>query len=160
MESRHEQIRRIGRSNPEGASGAAHYLKRLDYSVLQQCIHCGLCLPTCPTYDATRLERNSPRGRIALMRSIGDGTLRVTRAFGEELYFCLGCLACQTACPAGVDYAEMFEKARADIERTRVLAHPARDLVRSLLLRRVFAHPRLLRALGRALRVYQIAWKP
>ena len=95
------------------------------------------------------------------MRSIADGKLRVTRAFGEELYFCLGCLACQTACPAGVDYAEMFEKARADIERTRVLAHPARDLVRSLLLRRVFAHPRLLRALGRALRVYQIpAWKP
>ena len=46
------------------------HLKDLDYSVVQQCMHCGLCLPTCPTYDATKLERNSPRGRIALMRSI------------------------------------------------------------------------------------------
>ena len=49
----------------------ADLLKELDYSVLQQCMHCGMCLPTCPTYDATKLERNSPRGRIALMRAIG-----------------------------------------------------------------------------------------
>ena len=50
----------------------AHTLKNLDYSVLQQCMHCGLCLPTCPTYDATKLERNSPRGRIALMRAMSE----------------------------------------------------------------------------------------
>ena len=54
-------------------------LKTIDYSVLQQCMHCGMCLPTCPTYDATRRERNSPRGRIALMRAIADGELEVTR---------------------------------------------------------------------------------
>src|SRR5215212_6534637 len=99
-------------------------LRDLDYSVVQQCMHCGLCLPTCPTYDATKLERNSPRGRIALMRSIADGALEVTRAFGEEMYFCLGCLACETACPAGVNYGEMFENARADIEQAGVLRNP------------------------------------
>ena len=54
-------------------SAATSYLKNLDYSVVQQCMHCGMCLPTCPTYDATKLERNSPRGRIALMRAIADG---------------------------------------------------------------------------------------
>ncbi|HEV7867305.1 MAG TPA: (Fe-S)-binding protein, partial [Chthoniobacteraceae bacterium] len=131
------------------------YLADLDYSVLQQCMHCGMCLPTCPTYDATKIERNSPRGRIALMRSIADGRLGVTEAFGEELYFCLGCLACETACPAGVDYATMFESARADIERARVLAGPKRDLVRALSLRWIFTRPRLLRTLGRLLRWYQ-----
>ena len=90
-------------------------LKTLDYSVLQQCMHCGFCLPTCPTYVVTRLERNSPRGRIALMRGIADGALSVSEGFGNEMYFCLGCLACVSACPAGVDYAQLFEAARADI---------------------------------------------
>src|SRR5437764_6363296 len=116
------------------------HLKDLDYSVVQQCIHCGMCLPTCPTYDATRLERNSPRGRIALMRNVAEGHLDVTRAFGEELYFCLGCLACETACPAGVNYARMFEEARADIEEAGVLRDAKRDLVRAFALRFFFAH--------------------
>ena len=75
-----------------------------------------MCLPTCPTYDATKRERNSPRGRIALMRAIADGDLDVTHEFADEMSYCLGCLACQTACPAGVNYAELFETARSDIE--------------------------------------------
>ncbi|HEY0791296.1 MAG TPA: (Fe-S)-binding protein [Chthoniobacterales bacterium] len=155
-EGLHEAAVRIGRSNPQHArQGASTYLKRLDYSVLQQCIHCGLCLPTCPTYDETKLERNSPRGRIALMRRIADGKLAVTRAFGEELYFCLGCLACETACPAGVQYGEMFEHARADIEQAGVMRHPRRDVVRKLTLRWLFTHPQALRAFGRLLWVYQ-----
>ncbi len=130
-------------------------LRTLDYSVLQQCMHCGMCLPTCPTYDATRLERNSPRGRIALMRAVADGELEATRAFGEEMYFCLGCLACETACPAGVDYAHLFETARAEAERGGALAGPRRSLLRRLLLRGLFTRPRLLRLVGRALWLYQ-----
>ena len=63
--------------------GSSH-LKNLDYSVVQQCMHCGLCLPTCPTYEATKLERHSPRGRIALMRAIADGELQASKTFGEE----------------------------------------------------------------------------
>lgn len=132
-----------------------NHLKDLDYSVVQQCMHCGLCLPTCPTYDATKLERNSPRGRIALMRAIADDRLDVTKAFGKEMYFCLGCLACQTACPAGVNYAELFEHARAEIEEKRVLANPKRDFIRGFTVRWLFMDLRRLELLGKALRLYQ-----
>lgn len=131
------------------------HLKQMDYSILLQCIHCGLCLPTCPTYAYTKLERHSPRGRIALMRAIAKDELPLTRTFGEELYFCLGCLACQTACPAGVNYAKLFEAARADIEEAMVLANPLRNLVRGVVVGFIFCHPRVLRALGRLLYWYQ-----
>ncbi len=130
-------------------------LKTLDYSVIQQCMHCGFCLPTCPTYDATRLERNSPRGRIALMRAIADGRMEVTRLFGDEMYFCLGCLACMTACPAGVEYSQLFETARATIEQSSVLSNPRRDWTRTVLLKGLFTRPGLLRFVGRLLYFYQ-----
>jgi glycolate oxidase iron-sulfur subunit len=130
-------------------------LETLDYSVLQQCMHCGMCLPTCPTYDTTKRERNSPRGRIALMRAIADGDLGVSETFAEEMSYCLGCLACQTACPAGVDYATLFETARADIEQSRVGASAAKSFWRALTLRFLFTHPRALRASGRMMRCYQ-----
>ncbi|MBV8094705.1 MAG: 4Fe-4S dicluster domain-containing protein [Acetobacteraceae bacterium] len=154
-EKLHEAAVRIGRSNPQERQGASKYLKLLDYSVLQKCIHCGMCLPTCPTYDETKLERNSPRGRIALMRRIADGQLEVTQAFGQELYFCLGCLTCETVCPAGVRYGEMFEHGRADIEQAGVMRSPQRDLVRALTLRWLFTNPQALRALGRVVWFYQ-----
>ena len=154
-EELHEAAVRIGRSNPQERQGASKYLKLLDYSVLQKCIHCGMCLPTCPTYDETKLERNSPRGRIALMRRVADGKLEVTQAFGQELYFCLGCLTCETVCPAGVRYGEMFEHARADIEQAGVLRNPQRDLVRALTLRWLFTRPQALRAVGRLVWFYQ-----
>ena len=118
-------------------------LHTLDYSVLQQCMHCGMCLPTCPTYDATKRERNSPRGRIALMRAIADDELEVTEAFADEMSYCLGCLACQTACPAGVNYAELFETARSDIEQSGINDAPARSLWRALTLGFLFRNPRV-----------------
>lgn len=136
-------------------NAAASHLKHLDYSVVQQCMHCGLCLPTCPTYDATKLERNSPRGRIALMRAIADDTLEPTQAFAEEMYFCLGCLACMTACPAGVNYAELFEHARAEAEQSGVLRTPRRSFIRSLTLRWLFMDLNRLQWVGRLLRLYQ-----
>ena len=151
----HAAAVRVGRASPEGPHSPSKYLRSLDYSVLQQCIHCGMCLPTCPTYEETKLERNSPRGRIALMRQIADGHLEVTRAFGEEMYFCLGCLACETACPAGVRYGEMFEFARADIEEAGVKRNPTRDRVRALTLRWLFTRPAALRILGRLIWLFQ-----
>src|SRR3954467_6129157 len=134
---------------------ASTTLRTLDYSVLQQCMHCGMCLPTCPTYEETKLEKHSPRGRISLMRAIADGELEVTKAFGEEMYYCLGCLACTTACPANVDYPNLFETARAEIERQGVLDSPKRTFIRTAVLRGIFTRPRLLRFIGRALWLWQ-----
>ena len=130
-------------------------LKTIDYAILQQCMHCGMCLPTCPTYDTTKHERNSPRGRIALMRAIADGELEVTRTFADEMSYCLGCLACQTACPAGVQYATLFETARADIERSGVNQQLTRDFWRTITLKVLFRRPALLRTAGALMRVYQ-----
>src|SRR5437870_13462433 len=118
-------------------------------------MHCGLCLPTCPTYDATRLERNSPRGRISLMRAIADERLEASKAFADEMYFCLGCLACMTACPAGVNYAELFEHARAEAEASGVLNSPKRNLLRSFTLRWLFMDFDPLQWAGRVFRLYQ-----
>jgi glycolate oxidase iron-sulfur subunit len=133
----------------------SHTLRTIDYAVLQQCMHCGMCLPTCPTYDTTKRERNSPRGRISLMRAVADGDLTISRELADEMSFCLGCLACQTACPAGVNYAELFETARSDIERAGVQTGLARKFWRALTLGFLFRHPQALRAAGRLLRVYQ-----
>jgi glycolate oxidase iron-sulfur subunit len=124
-------------------------LKSLDYSVLQQCIHCGLCLPACPTYLETGKERNSPRGRISLMRAIADDEMEVTKGFADEMAYCLGCLACTTACPAAVDYGTLFESARAEAERSGVSYGPVRSFVRWYALRFLLFRPWALRAEGR-----------
>jgi len=130
-------------------------LRTIDYAVLQQCMHCGMCLPTCPTYDQTKQERNSPRGRIALMRAVADGVLDVSHEFAEEMSYCLGCLACQTACPAGVNYAELFETARSDIERQNAQRGVARQFWRAVTLGFLFMNPAALRFTGRLLGFYQ-----
>src|SRR6266850_1163600 len=134
----------------------SNLLQQLDYSVLQQCIHCGLCLPACPTYDATKHETSSPRGRIALMRAVADGKLAPNSPqFAEEMYFCLGCLACETACPAGVNYAEMIEYARAEVESSGAKADAKRNVTRSLALKWLFAKPNRLRSVAKLLRLDQ-----
>lgn len=133
----------------------ANTLQQLDYSILQQCMHCGMCLPVCPTYDTTKQERNSPRGRISLMRAIADGELAMNRAVADEMSYCLGCLACQTACPAGVKYVELFETARAEAEQKGVTPGLARRFWRTLTLNFLFTRPRVLRGVGRALSFYQ-----
>lgn len=129
---------------PEG-----NLLKGLDYSVLQQCMHCGLCLPTCPTYLETGRERHSPRGRIALMRAVADNEIEITKGFAEEMSYCLGCLACTSACPAGVDYGTLFETARAEAERSGVSSGAGRSFIRFFTLRFLLMRPWALRLEGR-----------
>ncbi len=131
-------------------------LKALDYSVVQQCMHCGMCLPTCPTYNLTNRERHSPRGRIALMRAIADDELSLEKEFVDEMDFCLGCLACQTACPAKVDYAQLFEVARASGNKVTSSPRPPRvRFYRALTLGFLFRRPWALRWAGRSLRWIQ-----
>lgn len=84
---------------------------------LRACIHCGLCLAACPTYRTLRLEPGSPRGRIYLMRGLSESRIVPGHPLLEHLDQCLGCRACETACPAGVHYGRLLEVARAQLER-------------------------------------------
>ncbi len=122
---------------------------------LAQCIQCGLCLPTCPTYALTPRERANPRGRITLMRAVARGDLDVDDpAFADAMYYCLGCRACETACPAGVRFGFLLESARAVVEEAGAAGRPE-AFPRDLLLDRVLPHPSRLRHGARLLRLYQ-----
>jgi len=102
-------------------------------ALIDKCVHCGFCLPTCPTYLIWGEEMDSPRGRIYLMKAGIEGRVQMTSSFVEHFDRCLGCLACVTACPSGVQYAPLIEKQRAQIEHR----HPrggSDGLFRSLLM--------------------------
>ena len=83
------------------------------YQGTLDCVHCGLCLTNCPTYRMTGRETSSPRGRIYMMRGVAEGALELDQTIADELQLCLGCRACETACPSGVEYGAMLEVARA-----------------------------------------------
>ena len=108
------------------------------------CVHCGFCLPTCPTYVLWGEEMDSPRGRIQLMEAQLDGTVALNRTVVEHFDRCLGCMACVSSCPSGVKYDRLIETTRATIERD--FARPPTDrIVRSLLFR-LLPYPRRMSA--------------
>src|SRR3989449_6365501 len=86
------------------------------YDLMRQCIHCGFCLPTCPTYAVLGVEMDSPRGRIYQMQAVADGRMEVSAEFVDHMYCCLGCRACETACPSGVQFGKLIEAAREHIQ--------------------------------------------
>lgn len=86
------------------------------YDLMRQCIHCGFCLPTCPTYAVLGVEMDSPRGRIYQMQAIAEGRMDITPDFVDHMYCCLGCRACETACPSGVQFGKLIEAAREQIQ--------------------------------------------
>jgi glycolate oxidase iron-sulfur subunit len=92
---------------------------------LNTCIHCGLCLTACPTYDELKIEPDSPRGRLYLMRGLAEGRIAPDEAVVHHLDQCLGCRACETVCPAGVPYGRLLEETRGQIVRRR----PERSLL-------------------------------
>ncbi len=123
--------------------------------IIESCIHCGMCLPYCPTYVETYNEASSPRGRIALIGAVADGRLSVTDpAFVEQMYQCLDCRACEDVCPSGVQYGKLVEAARTQIERAEP-GSPAKRGLRWLLFRQLFGNMFLFRLLSRLLYFYQ-----
>src|SRR6476620_4214432 len=84
----------------------------IDYELVLDCVHCGLCTASCPTYVETANEADSPRGRIYLMRQVIDGALPLDDTVKKHLDLCLNCRACETACPSGVQYGRLIEPFR------------------------------------------------
>ncbi len=122
-------------------------------SDLQNCIHCGFCLPACPTYIATGQELESPRGRLHLIRGVVEGKVDATPRLLSHLDLCLQCRACETACPSSVPYGRIMEDARASV-MADPSTRPRAWAMRSRVLRHVVARPRVLRAALSLARLY------
>jgi glycolate oxidase iron-sulfur subunit len=121
--------------------------------IIENCVHCGFCLPVCPTYVLWNEEMDSPRGRIYLMKLASEGHASMNPQWVSHFDSCLGCMACMTACPSGVDYGKLIEATRAQIER-----HHPRSLAEKLhrrFLFAVFTRPERLRLLRWPLLAYQ-----
>ena len=126
----------------------------LERGGIDACVHCGFCLPACPTYLALEDENDSPRGRIVLMKALLDGRVAPTDEAMQHIDQCLGCRGCETACPSGVPYGALLEATRATINRERPLPFIARAVLavfaHEWLLRPALLGARLLRATGLA----------
>ena len=116
-----------------------------DRALIDKCVHCGFCLPACPTYQSWGEEMDSPRGRIYLMKSLAEGKDQLTDTMVRHFDSCLGCMACVTACPSGVEYDALIEQTRAEVEH-----HHRRSLADRLFRGMIFAffpYPRRLKVL-------------
>lgn len=126
----------------------------LDYDKSLACIHCGLCLSSCPTYLETGNENDSPRGRIYIMRALQDERLPVADTSVRHIDLCLGCRACEAACPSGVHYGELLEATRDHIEKS-YRRSPYQKFLRRFVIEKMFAVPwrmKLLLAPGRLMK--------
>lgn len=124
--------------------------------MLQQCIHCGLCLQACPTYAVFGDEMDAPRGRIALMRAASQGRISLNSSFQKHIDLCLTCRSCETACPSGVRYGALVEQTRHELNQARPHSR-LENFVRWLALRQLMPYTGRLRLIARSLRVYQLS---
>lgn len=117
----------------------------LDYEKALSCIHCGLCLSSCPTYLETGNENDSPRGRIYLMRAVQAGRLPVAGTAAKHIDLCLGCRACEAVCPSGVPYGDLLEHTRDHVEKNYSRS-PFQQLLRRVVIENVFPFPARMKA--------------
>ena len=115
----------------------------MDPVLLDDCVHCGFCLPTCPTYVLWHEEMDAPRGRIWLMRQTVDGTLELDETVAQHFDRCLGCMACLTSCPSGVQYDRLIELAREQVEQK--VSRPVDQRLLRALAFAVLPRPKLMR---------------
>ena len=125
--------------------GAAPIRNVVEYELLFDCVHCGLCLEACPTYALTRAEMDSPRGRIYLMKALAEGRLELDSDAARHLDLCLGCRGCETACPSGVHYGRLIEDARSYVATN--YRRPLLDRLRRAAVDAIFPYPARMRAL-------------
>jgi glycolate oxidase iron-sulfur subunit len=139
-------------THPAFASGYdAHHPPSAE--LIDKCVHCGFCLPVCPTYVLWQEEMDSPRGRIYLMKMASEGDATINKTWVSHFDACLGCMACMTACPSGVEYGKLIEATRSQIER-RYQRSPAEKRFRRFLFS-TFTRPSRLRSFLLPLRLYQ-----
>jgi glycolate oxidase iron-sulfur subunit len=121
--------------------------------LLADCVHCGFCLPACPTYVLWGEEMDSPRGRIYMMAKAAQGEAPLDQNFRQHMDNCLGCMACMTACPSGVQYDKLIEDTRAQVERN--IPRSTTDSIFRKLLFATFPYPGRLRILALPMLAYQ-----
>ncbi|HEY6041968.1 MAG TPA: 4Fe-4S dicluster domain-containing protein, partial [Anaerolineae bacterium] len=138
----------------ENIKGNFQAINPPDYSEILKCTHCGMCLNQCPTYRVLGWEMDSPRGRIRLMRGVTEGLYEVTPNFAEHMEVCLACRACQTACPASINFGEMVEAARWQSLQTLPRKSPERFL-RWAIFKQLFPYPARLNLVATMMRLYQ-----
>ncbi len=126
----------------------------VEFEKFLDCVHCGLCLSACPTYIELGTEMDSPRGRIYLMKGLEEGGLQLTPDVARHLDLCLGCRACETACPSGVRYGDLIESARSFVEEQH--DRPLVDRLRRRMITLLFPRPQLLRTLLLPLRLLEL----
>jgi len=127
------------------AAGKANPGAGIDYEYFLDCVHCGLCTASCPTYVELGNENDSPRGRIYLMRAVTDGRLDMTREVRRHLELCLDCRACETACPSGVQYGKLIEPFRVAMEQSGDGDEKSSDWFHQQILFKLFPNPEQMR---------------
>ncbi|USK77305.1 (Fe-S)-binding protein [Peribacillus frigoritolerans] len=128
--------------------------EELQYNKTTNCVQCGYCLPVCPTYTTFGKETHSPRGRINLVKMVGEGKITDLSVLEEPFDLCLGCRACETACPTGVEYGSILEATRAVLVKRKTFSIPVR-LLRKAMLKMVFPSRMMMNVTGHSIWLYK-----